>query len=701
VSLLKDAVLETTVRVLGQEVSGPSIKAASGGSNPLLSGHGIYVGQVLHQRFGPQDHAFRYPLFYVAVDLDGLPELSKSLGPFFGYNRPGLLSIWDKDYLRGEGSLRQRLDVFLETRDLKAQVQRVTLLTVPRYLGYVFNPVSFYYCFREDGSLAAAVSEVNNTFGERHLYLLDHPRETGDAFQARYTVPKDFHVSPFYDRSGDYDFRFAALDQTLDIQLDIVKDGSRVFLSRLWGSRRNLNRAQIVRTLAAYPLSAALTMPRILWQAVRLRYQKKLPVYTKPYSDSVMTIQAEAPGIWRTWQRDIVFKFFRGLKRGTLTLTLPDRSVVCFGGQEPGTDAVVTVGNWTFFRRIISSGDIGFGESYQEGEWTSPDVVAVLRVLGDNLAEADDRGISFARLGRVLNRWRHASNANTPSGSRRNIQAHYDLSNEMYEKFLDPSLVYSCALFLDPTRADQEELKAAQTRKLRSLLEPLKLQTGQHLLEIGSGWGALAILAARDYGVRVTSLTLSEEQLKEAQARAAAAGFADRITFEIRDYRDISETYDAIVSCEMLEAVGHENYGTYFKVLEKALKPGGRASIQVITLPDHRYEVYRQGVDWIQKHIFPGAVCPSLAALAEAWSRHSHLGLESHRDIGLHYAPTLRRWREAFLARAPEIRALGAGFDDKFIRTWEYYFAYCEAGFSQRLLGNLQLVLARAGESLR
>ncbi len=229
----------------------------------------------------------------------------------------------------------------------------------------------------------------------------------------------------------------------------------------------------------------------------------------------------------------------------------------------------------------------------------------------------------------------------------------------------------------------------------------MKLEPGQHLLEIGSGWGAMAIMAARDYGVRVTSLTLSPEQLKEAQARAAAAGLADRITFEIRDYRDIQGTYHAIVSCEMLEAVGHENYGAYFKALDQALKPGGRASVQVITLPDHRYGVYRQGVDWIQKHIFPGAVCPSLAALAEAWGTDSRLGLETLRDIGLHYPPTLRRWRQAFLAQASEIKALGFGFDDKFIRTWEYYFAYCEAGFSQRLLGDLQLVLARAGESLR
>ena len=211
----------------------------------------------------------------------------------------------------------------------------------------------------------------------------------------------------------------------------------------------------------------------------------------------------------------------------------------------------------------------------------------------------------------------------------------------------------------------------------------------------------MAITAARDYGVQVTSLTLSQEQLKEAQIRARAAGLADKIRFEILDYRHITGSYDAIISCEMLEAVGHENYGAYFRALDKALKPGGRVSIQVITLPDHRYENYRQSVDWIQKHIFPGALCPSLAALSAAWTENSRLGLDSLRDVGLHYAPTLRRWRQAFLASTQDIKVLGAGFDDKFIRTWEYYFAYCEAGFSRRLLSDLQLVLARAGESLR
>jgi cyclopropane-fatty-acyl-phospholipid synthase len=700
----EDAVLSATLvgQAFGEQPVSPEtlVREASDALrvDPASSGHGIYVGRVMHQRRGPQDHRFEYPLFYMALDLDTLAAKSRELRPLFGYNQAAVLSLWDKDYLKGEGSLREKVNAFLREKGLLEQVSRVTLLTVPRYFGYVFNPVSFYYAFRADGSLAAALAEVNNTFGEKHLYLLDEPKPGPEGSQARYTVPKDFHVSPFYDRSGDYDFHFGPLGEKLDVRINILRDGQPVFVSRLWGTRKKLSGRELLTTLAAYPLSAALAMPRILWQAAQLRFRKRLPVYTKPYADSKMTLIPEAAGPWRGFQRDLVFRYFKQLRKGALTLTLPDRSVHRFGGVEAGTQAFITVGNWAFFRRIVASGDIGFGESFQEGEWTTPDLVAVIQVLGDNLEHADDTRLSFAGLGRALNRWRHLGRANTLLGSKQNIEAHYDLSNAMYERFLDPSMMYSCALFEDLEKADAEDLQAAQKRKLHSLLKPLNLKPGQQLLEIGSGWGAMAILAAKEYGVKVTSLTLSKEQLKEAKTRAKAAGLDSRITFEIRDYRQIEGQFDAIVSCEMLEAVGHENYGAYFKALDRALKPGGRASIQVITLPDQCYHAYRQGVDWIQKHIFPGAVCPSLEALSAAWTRHSRLGLVSHRDIGLHYAPTLRRWRKAFLEQGPAIRELG--FDDKFLRTWEYYFAYCEAGFSRRLLGNLQLVLARSGESL-
>ncbi|HTA17211.1 MAG TPA: cyclopropane-fatty-acyl-phospholipid synthase family protein, partial [bacterium] len=364
---------------------------------------------------------------------------------------------------------------------------------------------------------------------------------------------------------------------------------------------------------------------------------------------------------------------------------------------EEGPSAEMIVGNWTFFRRLLLSGDIGLGESYQEGEWNSPDLRSVIRVFGANLDLADDRNLALSLAGRALNRLGHLLRRNTRSGSRRNIAAHYDLSNDLYAKFLDETWMYSSAVFQDHGDYDQEPMAEAQRRKARRLLEPLRLKPGQHLLEIGCGWGELAVIAARDYGVRVTGITLSREQLKLARERALDAGLAGRVNLEFLDYRDLTGRFDAVVSCEMLEAVGHENLPGYFKAVDKALKPGGRASIQVITLPDHRYEAYRRGTDWIQKHIFPGAVCPSLAAITAAMAKGSRLTVERSEDIGGHYALTLRRWRRAFLAQAESIK--GLGFDEKFLRTWDYYFSYCEAGFAGRLLGNQQLVLRRSGEA--
>ena len=654
----------------------------------------IYAGHVMHQRLGPVAHFFQYPVWYLAVDLDQLPALSRA-SRLLGHNRRALLSLWDKDYLDGEGSLRQRVDRHLAAKGLQAE--RVVLVTVPRFLGYVFNPVSFYYAYGPAGGLIAALAEVNNTFGEKHLYLLDAPQPAPDGFEARYTVPKDFHVSPFYDRRGDYDFKFSDLAASLDIRIDVVKDGAAAFKTRLWGQSRALDDGQLLRLLAAKPFAAVLTYPRILLQAAKLYFFKRLPVFTKPFPDSAMTLRTEQPGLLHRLLRGLVFGYFKELRRGRLTLTLPDRSQHRFGGQEPGPQAVMRVGNWGFFRRLLFSGDVGLGESYQEGEWSSSDLTAVLRFFGANLELADDRRrMGLAALGRAVNRAKHLLRGNSLAGSRRNIAAHYDLSNELYAKFLDQTWTYSCPVYADPALAAQEDLAQAQRRKIARLLEPLRLQPGQALLEIGSGWGELAITAVRDYGVRVTSLTLSHQQLKLARQRAQEAGVADRIEFVLRDYRHEEGRYDAVVSCEMLEAVGHEHLPDYFAAVDRALKPGGRASVQVITVPDHRYEAYRRGTDWIQQHIFPGALCPSLAALTAAIARASRLVVVKAEDIGLHYPPTLKRWREAFLGQAEAIRALG--FDDKFIRTWDYYFSYCEAGFGGRLTGDLQLVLERAGD---
>jgi cyclopropane-fatty-acyl-phospholipid synthase len=652
----------------------------------------LYVGQVMHQRLGATGHAFQYPVYVYALDLDELEALDQDL-PLFSHNRLNVVSLHDSDYLSGQGSIRGRIDAFLKERGLDAEVKKVTLVTAARYFNHVFNPVSFYYCYGQQGALVAAVAEVNNTFGERHLYILERPETGPGGSFGRATAPKDFHVSPFYEKEGDYEFSFSELGASLDIRIDIVKDGQPVFRSRLWGRARPLTGPSLAKTLLQFPLSAALTMPRILWQAAKLRYQKRLPVITKPYAQSAMTIVAEAPSAFQKATMALVFRFLGRLRRGRLALVLPDRSERSFGGAEAGVQATIVVGNYAFFRRVILGGDIGLGESFQEGEWSSPDLAAVIRLLGENMAQADDRSISLAGLGRLMNRLGHVFRSNTRQGSRVNIKAHYDLSNDLYALFLDKTWMYSSAVF----EGQDEDLESAQRRKIRMILDKAQLKPGMELLEVGSGWGSLAIEAASEYGCKVTSITLSDEQLRLARQRADKAGVSALVEFKICDYRDIQGSFDRVISVEMLEAVGHEFLGAYFAALDRALKPGGLAVIQVITLPDQRYEAYRRGCDWIQKHIFPGAVCPSLNALCEAMTASSSFVIDQAENIGLHYVRTLNLWRRSFLAEQEKIKKLG--FDPKFIRTWDYYFSYCEAGFQARLINNLQLVLRKGARA--
>jgi cyclopropane-fatty-acyl-phospholipid synthase len=307
-------------------------------------------------------------------------------------------------------------------------------------------------------------------------------------------------------------------------------------------------------------------------------------------------------------------------------------------------------------------------------------------------------GVATAAVGLTAAHWKHLSRRNTVQQARRNISAHYDLSNEMFATFLSADMTYSCALFDQP----DEPLQAAQERKLRALADKARLSPGMHVLEIGFGWGSLTLLLASHYGVRVTGITLSEQQLALAQERVNAAGLAERVTFVLADYRvhvpASGERYDAIISCEMLEAVGHEFMPAYFTHCGRLLAPTGLLVVQVITTPEYRYDAYRDSTDFIKEYIFPGCCCPSLAAVLAA-AGGAGLSLDSLADIGPHYAPTLLRWRQAFMAARPRLAALG--FNDAFVRCWDYYFQYCAAGFATRTLGDLQLVFSGAGNVAR
>lgn len=349
--------------------------------------------------------------------------------------------------------------------------------------------------------------------------------------------------------------------------------------------------------------------------------------------------------------------------------------------------ATVRVRDPAFYRLVAVSGSVGAGEAYMDGLWDCDDLVALVRILvrnRDRLDAMDGGAASIA--GCAMRAW-HGLQRNTRGGSRRNIAAHYDLGNDLFRLFLDENLMYSSAIFAH----DDESLESAQARKLDRICEKLQLSPTDHVVEIGTGWGGFALHAARRYGCRITTTTISREQHELAAARVRDAGLEDRITLLRRDYRDLEGRYDKLVSIEMVEAIGHQYLDTYFGKCAALLAEDGMALIQAITIEDHRYARALRAVDFIKRHIFPGSFIPSLAAMQGAVARATDFRLFHLEDIGPSYALTLRHWRRRFLAHRAEVRALG--YPDRFVRMWEFYLCYCEGGFLERSTGDVQMLL--------
>ncbi len=361
------------------------------------------------------------------------------------------------------------------------------------------------------------------------------------------------------------------------------------------------------------------------------------------------------------------------LRRGSLRLVLPDGTVRLLRGTEPGPSADLEIHSARLAVRTLLGGSVGFAESYLAGEWDSSDLVALLELFDRN---ADAWGGSYygSRALALLRRLRHALRANSRPMARRNIRAHYDLGNEFFAAWLDPTMLYSSALFEDGA----EDLEAAQLAKCRHLARLIELRPGHRLLEIGSGWGAFAILAAREFGARVTSLTISPAQAEYARRRVQEAGLADRVEIRLEDYRDTRGRFDRIASIEMLEAVGEAYWPVFFARLRDRLEPGGIAGLQLITIADRWFEAYRSNPDFIQTYIFPGGMLPSPSVLSRQYHAAGLVPI-AERCFGADYARTLALWRARFEAAWPDLR--GRGFDERFRRLWRYYLAYCETGF--------------------
>jgi cyclopropane-fatty-acyl-phospholipid synthase len=350
-----------------------------------------------------------------------------------------------------------------------------------------------------------------------------------------------------------------------------------------------------------------------------------------------------------------------------------------------------------FYRQVAVRGSVGAGEAYRDGLWrcgapgldAGQALVALIRLMVRNRGLLDGLESGLARIGGAALRAWHAARRNTRTGSRRNITAHYDLGNDFFRSFLSEDLMYSSAMW----QGSGDTLEAASARKLETICRRLQLKPSDHLVEIGTGWGGFALYAARQYGCRITTTTISREQHAYATARVAEAGLAGRIDVRLEDYRDLTGRYDKLVAIEMIEAVGASHLDTCFAVIDRLLKPDGLALLQAIVIEDHRYLAALRSVDFIQRHVFPGSFIPSVSAMLAAKTRASELGLVAFEDFGDSYARTLAAWRERFMARLPQVRALG--FPERFIRLWEFYLAYCEGGFRERSIGVAHLLLAK------
>ena len=388
------------------------------------------------------------------------------------------------------------------------------------------------------------------------------------------------------------------------------------------------------------------------------------------------------------FRAQMVLRGLLGLEAGTLAMTIPGGQTFVIAGSSPGPHAEVTLHNWNLMHRAVSGGTIGVAETYMDGDWESPDAGTFLELVLINTKVVRDYTNGPRGLFLLVEKFRHWLNANTRRGSQRNIAVHYDLGNAFYSQWLDPTMTYSSALYAHGAN----DLTSAQVAKYRALAEATGIDPGDHVLEIGCGWGGFAEFAAGEIGCKVTGLTISREQLAFARERMAKAGLADRVELKFQDYRDETGTYDRFVSIEMFEAVGEKYWPAYFSKLHECLKPGGRAGLQIITILQEAYAEYRANPDFIQKYVFPGGMLPTREHLSSL-GRQFGLSTASDMGFGHDYARTLAEWRHRF--RAAWERIVPLGFDERFRKLWEFYFYYCEAGFRAENIDVRQVVYTR------
>lgn len=388
--------------------------------------------------------------------------------------------------------------------------------------------------------------------------------------------------------------------------------------------------------------------------------------------------------------RKFALDFISQLQHGDITVVEGNQRLR-FGDEHASLKTVITVVDPAFYQKMVMAGSVGGGEAYINGWWRCDNLTALVRIFALNLTTLDKLDSAITRLGRPLLKLLNWRNRNSKAQAKKNIAAHYDLGNDMYRLFLDESMMYSSAVYPD----DSSDLAVAQQHKLQLICQRLQLKSSDHLLEIGTGWGSMAIYAAQHYGCKVTTTTISQQQYDYAKARIAALGLQDKITLLLNDYRDLAGQYDKLVSIEMIEAVGEEYLDTYFAKCASLLKADGLMVLQAITIVDQRYSQYVREVDFIKRYVFPGGCLPSVSRMTDAVSRKTDLVVRHLQDIGFDYARTLKDWCDNFMHARDRVHQLG--YDDNFVRLWQFYLCYCEGGFRERATSAIHMVLAKPG----
>ncbi len=563
--------------------------------------------------------------------------------------------------------------------------QSIYLLTCPTFFNLNFNPVSFFYFVDKNQTIRAIIAEVHNTFNEKHTYLLTHPRVEGN--NLTFEHQKELHVSPFYNTEGKYCFLFSKNICNINVTINYYKGTEKMFNANLNLNSSPIHRYSFVRMSSQLISTALKTFPRILFQASILKFKHRLPVFKKSPLNSPFSHSRKTPSIISKLCMSFVFKALSKIKHGQLTFLLPNGDKVEFGQFSKNANAEIKVNDFNFFKQLVLKGDIGLSDAYISNYWTTSNLENCFEIFINNYQEIKSQN-PLSNFFRTFFRLQHFFKRNSIVRAKKNIYDHYDLGNSFFKLFLDKNWVYSSAVFESP----DQPLEDAQLNKINQVLDLADIQPNHKILEIGSGWGALAIHAATTIGCHVTTVTISEEQYNFVKKKINMLHLDNKIEVKLMDYRLLIGKYDRIISVEMLEAVGPQFYDAYFKKCHELLHRDGKAVFQCIMIPEERYTHYLKNPDFIQKYIFPGGHLPTLELIQDVTSQ-SRFKWITHHEITPHYVPTLNAWDIAFANKKSELEKLG--FNERFFNTWRYYFNYCSAGFKTNFIHNHQFLIQK------